>query len=349
MTMRNFLTILFFGLFFTTYAQKEHGGLMIHRTTANYGEVEVWLSEVDSFLITNTSTKTIYILNQMVPRGFEIRLPKLGIEPGASDYIEIIYDPSKVGPFKEQLKFYHSGSTKPFFIELKGDIKAFDEYARMACPSFSRPTRRISFDMEITVIDSLTKAPINKALVELGKGEDFLQFRTNKLGLVNRKSQLGLFFIYTEAKGYQSKEISHYFNPKSRAITITLVPLKKMEVPQEAFDVPDKVLAYEDSTSDVIEKAVFNYEPLSLPTLPEENNNFPLSKFNENNIVFLIDVSSSMRGKDKLELLKKSMIQLTYMLRSVDKVTIVTYADEAQVVLKTTSAKNKEDIIKVIN
>jgi Ca-activated chloride channel family protein len=43
------------------------------------------------------------------------------------------------------------------------------------------------------------------------------------------------------------------------------------------------------------------------------------------------------------------MIQLTYMLRSVDKVTIVTYSDEAQVVLQATAGSNKEEIVAVIN
>ena len=56
-----------------------------------------------------------------------------------------------------------------------------------------------------------------------------------------------------------------------------------------------------------------------------------------------------MRGKDRLDLLKKSMIQLTYMLREIDKVTIITYSDESQIVLKTKSAKNKEEIVEVIN
>ena len=97
-----------------------------------------------------------------------------------------------------------------------------------------------------------------------------------------------------------------------------------------------------------IKTAPFSYIPFSETPKEEENKIFPISKFEENNIVFLIDVSSSMRGKDRLELLKKSMIQLTYMLRSIDKVAIITYSDESQVALSSTSAKNKKEIIKVI-
>lgn len=329
-------------------AQKNHDGLIIHRSISNYGVVDVWMPKVDSFLVTNSTNKTIYILNQMVPREFEIRYPKLGIEPGQSSFLEIIYDPNDVGKFKKKLKFYHSASSKPFFIQLSGEIKSFDEYSRLACPSFSKPQRKISFDMEILVIDSLTKEPISNALVELGKGESYLQYKTNSNGMVVRKSSLGLFYIYTEASGYTVKEVEHYFNPKSRSITITLVQPQPSPKEMEIIPIETKPFVYADSVEEGLNKPQFTYQPNNTNLAEEENKDFSLAQFKENNIVFLIDVSSSMRGRDRLELLKKSIIQLTSMLRSVDKITIITYADEANVVLKPTQANNKEKIAEIV-
>ena len=331
-------------------AQRDHGGLKIHRSLSNFGEVEFWLSRVDTFSVTNTTEKTIYILKQLVPRNFELKTPLLGIAPGETSQIEVIYTPQKVGKFKEKLKLYHSNSNAPFFFEFKGEVKGFDEYATLSCPSFSTPNyRKPNFDMEINVIDSITRKPIKGALAELSKGENFQQFYTNKDGQVKRKSHLGLFFIYTEAKGYRNKNIEHYFNPQRRSVTITLVP--KVEeiklLDQVEIDIPD--IAYTDTSIDRITKVEYNYNPQDTIPIEEENLEFPFSRYEENNVVFLIDVSSSMRGKDRLELLKKSMIQLTYMLRSVDKVTIITYSDESQIVLKSTPASNKSEIINVIN
>ena len=333
----------------TVFSQKEHDGLKLHRTTSAFGETEFWLSRVDTFLVTNVTNKTIYILKQIVPRDFELRTPSLGIDPGETAPIEVIYSPRKIGKFNTQLKLYHSGSNDPFYFEFKGDIKGFDEYGELACPSFGKPNyQKPNFNMEINVIDSLTRKPIKDALIELSKGEDFKQFYSDENGQVIRKSHLGLFFIYTEAKGYNRKNIEHYFNPQRRSVTITLVPKEQPIELLEKVDIDLPELTINDEPKDVLEKVDYKYEPLPGIPVKEENENFPLSKFEENNIVFLIDVSSSMRGKDRLELLKKSMIQLTYMLRSVDKVTIVTYSDESQVVLPSTSAGNKQEIIEVI-
>ena len=334
---------------FGVNAQNNHDGLMLHRSISNFGEVEFWMSRVDSFPVTNTTNTTIYILKQFVPRNFELKTPPLGVLPGESAFIEVIYNPKVKGSFKEKLKIYHSGSNQPFFFEFKGKVKSFDDYSDIACPSFSNPNfQKPNFDMEIKVIDSLTRKPIKGALTELSKGESFQQFYTNKAGLINRKSLLGLFFIYTESEGYYSKNIQHYFNPHRKSVTITLVPKENKVELLAKINVDVLSPSMKQTKTEEIKRAPFSYVPFSEAPIEEENKIFPVSKFEENNIVFLIDVSSSMRGKNRLELLKKSMIQLTYMLRSIDKVTIITYSDEPQVVLSSTSVKNKKEIIKVI-
>ncbi len=70
-----------------------------------------------------------------------------------------------------------------------------------------------------------------------------------------------------------------------------------------------------------------------------KNENLPAS-----NLVFLIDVSGSMQGPDRLELLKTSMKLLTDQLRSNDKVAIVVYAGAAGLVLPSTNGNQKVKI-----
>lgn len=352
MQMNKILSLLLMVISLSVLGQKNHDGLEIQRVVSNYGQVEFWLSRVDSFTVRNTTNKTIYILKQQQPREFEVRIPRLGIQPGKTEIIEVIYKPFKKGAFKEKLKLYHSKSTKPFYLEFKGEILGFDPYGELACPSFSTPNfQRHNFQMRINVIDSITKKPISKSLVELSKGEDFQQFYTNKEGVVSRQSHIGLFFIYVSADGYKYKNIEHYFNPKRREITITLVPEIKRVPKLDTTQINILTQKNIELKTDELEliKDTFVYVPTEFPKEKPENINFPESKYEENNLVFLIDVSASMRGKDRLELLKQSMVQLTYMLRSIDKVTIVTYSDESQVVLKTTSCDNKQEIIDVIN
>ncbi len=72
-------------------------------------------------------------------------------------------------------------------------------------------------------------------------------------------------------------------------------------------------------------------------------------RFHPNNIVFLIDVSTSMRPEDKLPLLKKSMKQLAAILRPVDRITLITYATGTKIVLPTTTADQKDSICLIID
>jgi Ca-activated chloride channel homolog len=66
------------------------------------------------------------------------------------------------------------------------------------------------------------------------------------------------------------------------------------------------------------------------------------------NLVFLIDVSGSMYSSDKLPLLKSALILLVEQLRPVDRVSIVTYAGAAQVVLEGGDSGDKQEIINAI-
>lgn len=63
------------------------------------------------------------------------------------------------------------------------------------------------------------------------------------------------------------------------------------------------------------------------------------------NLVFLIDVSGSMHSQDKLPLLISSMKLLVNNLRNEDRVSIVTYAGNAGVMLPSTPGSRKEKIV----
>ena len=67
------------------------------------------------------------------------------------------------------------------------------------------------------------------------------------------------------------------------------------------------------------------------------------------NLVFLIDVSGSMSGYNKLDLVKKTLSLLVQQLRPQDKVTIITYASGEQLVLPPTSGADKEAIMQAIH
>ncbi|MFT5105779.1 MAG: Ca-activated chloride channel family protein [Pseudoalteromonas tetraodonis] len=67
------------------------------------------------------------------------------------------------------------------------------------------------------------------------------------------------------------------------------------------------------------------------------------------NLVFLIDVSGSMRGAEKLDLLKRSMKSMVAELNEDDRIGIVTYAGSSGVVLEPTHGDLKEKINQVLD
>ena len=69
-----------------------------------------------------------------------------------------------------------------------------------------------------------------------------------------------------------------------------------------------------------------------------------------NNIVFLIDVSLSMKREGRLDLLKASMLKLLTILRDIDQVSILNYTTTSKMVLESINAteKNKKRIAGVI-
>jgi len=75
----------------------------------------------------------------------------------------------------------------------------------------------------------------------------------------------------------------------------------------------------------------------------------PLDDIPPSNLVFLIDVSGSMNSQNKLPLLKSALKLLVNQLRDEDKISIVTYAGAAGLVLPPTSGDNKNKILEALN
>lgn len=77
-----------------------------------------------------------------------------------------------------------------------------------------------------------------------------------------------------------------------------------------------------------------------------------LNGFATNNLVFLLDISSSMNDTNKLPLLKEALAQLLDLMREEDNITLITYSGKAEIVLPTTSVSseaNKNRVLSIID
>ncbi|MEO6285746.1 MAG: VWA domain-containing protein [Dyadobacter sp.] len=84
-------------------------------------------------------------------------------------------------------------------------------------------------------------------------------------------------------------------------------------------------------------------------TVSNEHVTRSLEGFAPNNMVLLLDVSSSMNSPFKMPLLKRSIKSLLTLLRSEDQISIVLYSGKARVVLKPTSGSKAAEIARQID
>ncbi|GAB4402311.1 MAG: hypothetical protein OHK0039_00140 [Bacteroidia bacterium] len=68
-----------------------------------------------------------------------------------------------------------------------------------------------------------------------------------------------------------------------------------------------------------------------------------------NHLVFLLDVSASMKKPDKLPVLKEGIASLLDVMRPEDRISIVTYSGDATVIVESLSAVNREQILLELN
>lgn len=99
-----------------------------------------------------------------------------------------------------------------------------------------------------------------------------------------------------------------------------------------------------DSVSSVIDSF-----PVSSKPEPNANEELPSNLYKPNNVVFLIDVSSSMAKRERLELLKIAVRSMIEVLRTYDRVAIVTYSNAVKQILPSTPGANKDTMIAMIN
>jgi Ca-activated chloride channel family protein len=74
-----------------------------------------------------------------------------------------------------------------------------------------------------------------------------------------------------------------------------------------------------------------------------------LNGFATNNLVFLLDISSSMKDTNKLPLLKEALVQLLDLMREEDNITLITYSGKAEVILPPTSVSSEANKKRVLN
>lgn len=310
----------------------------------NFGVINQGDLTYYDFEVTNASKKAIYLLRADEPYAIKVLFSAKKIEPDSSAIIRIKYTPVKKGNFKKEVPIWVSSNNEPILFTLEGNSKYGDVNESLECPDFSvnRKPVELNHSLTVQVIDKISKEPIKGALVDvIWDGLSYKRYRTGASGVVSKSFKQDLYYIVGNAEGYKSDEASFFLNKKSSTLVLELLPK----------DANEKDVPVEDSLAN---------EPLIVEVNPDDageelkveepKNPGELSRkeYAPNNVVFLIDVSTSMKQQGRLDLLKASIIELLKLMRDIDRISLVTYSSEAIVILEGISGNNKQTIMDTI-
>lgn len=353
--------ILFSVLLFSFFSL---GQVTFSTTKHDFGDLEPYSARYVDLKLTNSGQKQEWLLTVKKTAEVTYVVSKQIIDVDSSIIIRLHVNPNRKGKFNYTVDVFTSDRAEPVKVKLTGSLSELPQDGSnmfTQCPSFSdRPGggNPNAFKLTVVTIDEETKEPLGKSNVTLiQNGEAIWVKLTDKKGKIVKDASLGLSYFYATHEGYYPAELGAYINFKRNYI---VVELKKDETIVSPPNPPIDIAVVDPPKEEVVEVETHLEEELSIPedtpvsveAPPAFNEldpeDFTEANFKPINVVFVLDVSSSMSGADKMELMKYSLYQLTDMLRPQDKIGIVTYSTNTRVLLRSTTGENKEEVKQIV-
>ena len=348
--------------------------VMVDQANINYGDLDAYSNRWVDVTLTNLDVRSTVVLRSSFPPDYTFRFSTKTLAPDSSLTLRIKANPRKEGFFKDEVEIWFTTMNAPLVLTFVGEVKEIDFSDNPACPSFREmpPGCCQGSNAEVLTVDAVTGAPLGKSrvrLVERGRLRD--TYQTDRKGQLTLEVPIAYYLVIADHEGYLPADSALYINRRTGRLTLALQPesqperevLKLLAGPEQ---LPPSTLSttpaqpalqdVEGELQSMPEMDAPDPEPKPVP-VPEPTPEFDVAvaedRFSEaayapNNIVFLIDVSASMKKQGRLELLRASMLQLSEVLRPGDKVSVVTYAVKPEIVLEPTSGEDKAAIQRVV-
>jgi len=298
----------------------------------DFGTIDRHSERVVDLVLTNNSDKNAVLLRYEFPPEYTFIVSSKEIVPRGTINLRVKFNPRSKGVTGQTAMMWFSNMSKPLEFGLSATTEYVDNADNPACPDFmSRPFMEVNNQpITVEVRDILTNQIITNARVRIfSHGSIILDRTTDQMGQVQSEIHPGYYFVHSEKTGYAEADTSLYLNRRSDFLVLYLeqaTSLQDIQVPPaEEF-----------------------------PTANEENpvltsSDFSIDRFLPNQIIFLLDVSASMKQKERLELVKVAFKDLFEMLRPQDRVSLITFSSESDVILENIKGTDKTDLSSVVN
>ena len=348
--------------------------VVVDQTNINYGDLDAYSNRWVDVTLTNLDVRSTTVLRSSFPPDYTFRFSTKNLEPDSALTLRVKANPRKKGFFEDEVEIWFTTMDIPVVLTFTGDVKEIDVSDNPACPSFREMPAGCCQGNETAVltVDATTGAPLGNSrvrLVELGRLRG--AYETDRKGQLTMDIPIAYYLIIADHEGYLPTDSALYINRRTGRLTLALQPeshpkrkvleplagsqrLPPVQFPtSQAEQVLKEVegelqpmpeLDTSDPTTPSAPEPISTPEPA--PEVAEEG--LSEAEYAPNNIVFLIDVSASMKKQGRLELLRASMLSLSEVLRPGDKVSVVTYAVKPEIVLEPTSGEDKDAIQRVV-
>ncbi len=337
------ITIFLFGVFlinFQGFAQLElatntHDFGVLRRADQNWVDIP----------IKNTGSKDEVLFRLEGPASVQVKMSSKIVKPDSTVMLRIQHNPVQEGNFKVDLKLFASAWQSPKALQLNG-VSTYASNGGIPCPDFSDTPGNGERMMHISVRDVNRNEPIENALITVySNGRKVEEIYSDQNGEVSKDLPLGRYYFAISALGAVTdtalyvNAVNDHLLVKLDANTMTTTPPARPVTPSVKTVEPEIV---ENKTPAI---------PAAPPAPVEELENGMLSLrlYKESNIVFLVDVSTSMRHQSRLDLLKIAMIDLLDVMRPQDRFTLISYATSTDLILETHQNLDKEACARAIN
>lgn len=321
----------------------------------NFGELQSYDNRFIDITITNHGPKDGYILSVRKPSEIVYIQSRALVQKDSTLTLRFQVNPQQKGKFSYTVDIYTSDRADAHKLVLTGNLLEMETDNRSsmtACPDFNtHPIGRKTnqFDLTVVTIDADTREELERSKVSMIQdGFAVWTENTDKNGRIKKQGTVGLAYFYAKKDGYFSSEKGAFVNNDRNRVVIELKKISGGLTP------PEPELAQLPPASEIVIETGINKRPPVEEKAPEptavvsieelDGDNFDLAFFVPVNVVFVLDVSSSMNQGDKMELMKYSLNQLSEMIRQEDKIALVTYASRAKVLLPPTTGNDKEAV-----
>ncbi|MCA1750326.1 MAG: VWA domain-containing protein [Flavobacteriales bacterium] len=297
------------------------------------------------FQIRNTGTTDEIIFRVEAGRNSVVKMSSKTIAAGATETIRLQYNPEKAGPFNIEARIFASAWQSPRTAVLRGEALFAD--TGIPCPDFSDVPGGALRAFHISLRDPDMK-PAAGALVRIFReGREVAITRTDERGEASESLMPGRYLIVAEIDGVSLDTAIYASVVNDHVLLLLDRALPKKVRPPELPAAEETALANEPEPVESRPARPARPDPpakvtdVSEATPAGDNELMPLSKFKQSNVVFLVDVSTSMKHQSRMDLLKIAMTDLLDVLRDVDRFTLISYASETNTLIDATEVLDR--------